>query len=197
VTDATADLLEQAAERIDAAPGTNVLDALRLSLPDGATRRDQAVRDQLAGDAYYALLDYLPAHVELLAAWSDREMPDLVASTLRRCARTVRKGGPARIEDQPPIPAPAAVTSLVERAEHGNRRPRKAPEFGSPELRLRHRRGVLASVLTRQQKAKHPAPAKILETELAIGEIDRQLAELDADAPAEQATGTGGSWSGL
>jgi len=191
VTDATANLLERAADRIDAAPGTNVLDALRESLPPGQTRAAVRARDQLAGDAYFALLDYLPPHLDMLAPWSDREMPELVAQMLRRCARTLRKGGPARIEDQPPIPAAASVTNLVERAETGNRKPRKSPTFANDQMRLRHRRGTLASVLTRQQKSSHPQPHKILETELAITEIDRQLAQLSESESDTESQATG------
>jgi len=196
LTETVPDVLDAAADRIDAAPGTNALDAISDALPFPASRYAQPERDQLAGDTYYALLAYLPFHVDLIGPWSDTETPDRVAQKLRQCARTLRKGGPARIEDQPPIPAQATVTNLVERAAHGNRR-RKAPTFQSDAMELRHRRGVLASVLTRQRKANHPQPSKILETELAIGELDRQLAELeqgDSDARPAVAAGT---WSGL
>jgi hypothetical protein len=187
---AVATLLEAAADRIDASPGTNALDAMRAANPHPpgtGARSDTTARDQLAADAYYALLEYLPMHVDLIGPWSDTETPDRVAQKLRQCARTIRKGGPARIEDQPPPPAAApADVVLADGATHRTHGRRRNYTY-TPEGRLRASRGHTVSALTRQQKSRHPDPRRITELELQLVDIDRQLAELEGDAEPSRA----------
>jgi hypothetical protein len=100
-------ILRRAAEQIDAAPGTNVLEAL------GYAHHVLDVPDRRRGDAYYALLEYLPPHVDMLGPWSDREDPAIVASKLGACARTIEKGGPAIVPADPHMPPDLAAVRLA------------------------------------------------------------------------------------
>lgn len=188
-----AELLEQAADAIEASPGLNVLDAWRqLTEGEPAGRRDRVV-----GNAYYLLLDYLPLGTESLAHWSDAETSDRVAIKLRQLGRTLRRGGPAKIEDQsvpaglaaepePEEPAPV-VGNRKGRHKH-ERRAGHAKQDRPPKselARLRHQRGITAGAITRQKRAKHPQGAKLTENELLLVELDRRIAQLVLEEAAE------------
>lgn len=171
--------LEAAALLVEAEPGLNVLDALhRTSQPI----QPQAARDRLVADTYYALLAYLPPHVEWIGAWSDAETADRVATKLRQLARTIRKGGFAHVDGAvPPLADPSDV-ALTSRAATGNRRggvPGKR-NF-TPEGKLRLQRATAQRWLAVQQRKSHPDAHKVTELELRIAEIDRQLAELEGE----------------
>ena len=171
--------LEAAALLVEAEPGLNVLDALhRTSQPI----HPQAARDQLVGDTYYALLAYLPPHVDEIGAWSDAETADRVATKLRQLARTIRKGGFTHVDGAvPPLADPSDV-ALTSRAATGNRRggvPGKR-NF-TPEGKLRLQRATAQRWLGVQQRKPHPDAHKLTELELRIAEIDRQLAELEGE----------------
>jgi len=187
---AIADVLDSAAAEIDRLPGTNVLDALRSAhLAHGSD-------DTRIGETYYQLLGYLPHHVEYLAPWSDAETPDRVASKLRQFARTLRKGGPHRVEEHGPPPRAApADAELVGVAASHNRgahlRPgaraghhhRKPISEWPRDAQLRQRVGHLQSALVRMRRGKHPNPTKITAAELELAEVQRELAELNGDPP--------------
>ena len=188
-TAAVAAVLERAAELIDGSPGMNALDAQReaiLERTNGKGRARQAVIDQLAGDTYYALLDYLPPHVDQIGRWSDAETPDRVAAKLRQLARTLRKGGPAHVDGPPPLADPSDV-ALTERAGHAGRpapgrAERKAARRNfTPDGRLRLQLSTARRWLAVQQRKAHPDAHKVTELELRIAEIERELAALDGE----------------
>lgn len=170
--------LEAAAMLVEAEPGLNVLDALQRT---AAPITPQAARDALVGDTYYALLAYLPPHVEWIGAWSDAETSDRVATKLRQLARTIRKGGPARVDGQlPPLADPSDV-ALTVRAEAASRGGPKATRNYTPAGKLRLQRATAQRWLGVQQRKQHPDPHRLTELELRIAEIDRQLAELEGE----------------
>jgi hypothetical protein len=178
--------LEGAAMLVEAEPGLNVLDALQRT---AAPIKPHAARDQLVGDTYYALLGYLPPHVEEIGAWSDAETSDRVAQKLRQLARTIRKGGPAHVDGQlPPLADPSDV-ALTERAEAAGRGRRGGGVPGkrnmTPVGRLRIQRAAAQRWLAAHQRKAHPPAAKVTELELRIAAIDRELAELEGDGEEE------------
>lgn len=181
--------LEAAALLVEAEPGLNVLDALRRT---SEPINPRAARDQLIGDTYYALLAYLPPHVDMIGPWSDAETSDRVATKLRQLARTIRKGGPVHVDGAvPPLADPSDV-ALTSRAETGNRRggvPGKRNMTREGSLRIQ--RATAHRWLGVQQRKQHPDPAKVTELELRIVEIDRQLAELEGDEEVAPANGNG------
>ena len=169
--------LESAADLIEAEPGLNVLDALCRAAP--AAHLPRADRDQLYGDTYYALLAYLPPHVEYLAPWSDGETADRVATKLRQLARTLRKGGPVHVEATvPPLPDPSDVAVTVRAEAAGRKAKRNMTREGS----LRIQRATAQRWLDVQRRKAHPDPQKMTDLELRLAEIDRQLADLEAQA---------------
>jgi len=173
--------LEAAAMLVEAEPGLNVLDALQRT---AAPIKPRAARDQVVGDTYYALLAYLPPHVEAIGAWSDAETSDRVAHKLRQLARTIRKGGPAHVDGAlPPLADPSDV-ALTVRAEAASRG-RKATRNFTPEGKLRLQRATAQRWLGVQQRKAHPDPHKLTELELRIAAIDRELAELEGDGEEE------------
>jgi hypothetical protein len=172
-TGAVAAQLETAADLVAASPGLNVLDAFRQAA-DAAHLRGPD-RDAVVGDAYYQLLGYLPPHVVLLAPWSDSETSERVAAKLQQLARTLRKGGPAKIESLPPLADPADLTLTTVRAEAASRA--KAPRTFTEEGRLRLQRSTALRWLQVQQRKAHPDAAKVTELQLRIAAIDRELAE--------------------
>jgi len=178
-------LLESAADRIDAAPGTNVLDALREShLAHGSD-------DTTIADTYYTLLAYLPVGVTYLAPWSDHETPDRVAGKLRQCARTTRRGGPHRVEDHAPpvtretdleVVQPAGSRHRGHKHQRGPAQRTRRPESEwARDAQLRLEIGRTQSALVRMRRGKHPNPTKITAAELRLAEAQRELAQLEGD----------------
>jgi hypothetical protein len=111
----------------------------------------------------------------------------------------MRNGGPARV-DAISSPPTRDEADLVERTTGRNRGSthRRRPEAEwDPDSRLLVERGRLVSALVRMRRAKHPNGQKILDAELRVAEIDRELAspgEQGSRDPADgKATGNAGS----
>lgn len=179
-----AELLERAAIEVESSPGTNVLDAIRSS----STVLPEDERDRMLADTFFALLDYLPPHVDSLARWSDNETSERAAGKLRQLARTMRNGGPREVEALPAMPS-SAETQLVDEAgsrNHPKKHNRRPEHEWSVESQLRQERGRLLSALTRMRRAKHPNAHEITEKELRVVEVERELAQIEADAKAQE-----------
>jgi len=167
--------LTAASKLLDQSPGLNVLDALRQA------HESAGASDDLIGDTYYVLLGYIDPAGGYLAPWSDSDTHDRVASRLRSAARSLN--GSHRVSAQPGLPASAAIQVVAKTDK------RKSYAFRDPAGKLKHRRGVLASVLTRQLKAG-ASRKRIQETEAAIAKLDAELALLGIDV--NEATPGGG-----
>lgn len=169
---------------IESAPGTNVLDAY-AQLTAG---QEPKARSALVCAAYFALLDYLPPHVELLAHWSDAETAERVAGKLRQLAATTRKGGPAEVPILPPpsdeVLEHATGRNKLGAAKHTHKPGGPRPP-GSPLALLRHEAGVLEGALTRARRAKHPDVAKQTENTLRLEAVQREIRELEEAEKAE------------
>jgi len=203
-----AELLELAAVNVEASPGRNVLDAIR----DVTVDLPRADRDVILCDTFYRLLDYLPAHVDSLAHWSDAETSDRVAGKLRQLARSIRNGGPRQV-DALVLPAPGEAELMRTATSRNRHEHRRRPETEWPrDAQLRLERGRVQSAIVRMRRAKHPRTTDITAKELRLVEIDRELAEvgvepdaaavddLDAGAPERRPgheLAAAGSWSGL
>jgi len=182
-----AELLERSAIRVESSPGLNVLDAIR----EESAEIPKPSRDEILVDTFYRLLDYLPPYVDSLEHWSDTETSDRVAGKLRQLARTMRNGGPAHV-DAIASPATSDEADLVEQTTGRNRGSthRRRPEAEwDPASQLRQERGRLLSALTRMRRAKHPNGQKILDAELRVAEIDRDLASTGEQGSSDAADG--------
>jgi len=176
-------MLDESADRIIGQPGTNVLDAMRDAF------QTAGADDTIIGDTYYTLREYLPPHVDLLAPWSDSETADRVVEKLRNCARTTRRGGPARIDDHPPTPASERDLAVVDPAggrRRGHKHERSPSQSkrrpGSRDAELRMVIGQAKSSLVRMRRGKHPNPQKILDAELRLEEAQRELEGIEERA---------------
>jgi len=181
--------LEAAAELIERAPGTNVLDALREA------HHAVNASELLVSQTYYALLEYLPPHVEYLAPWSDTETAERVATKLRQLARTIRKGGPARIAATPDagtiVPElDSAARNRVDHPKPGKRKLGGQPgkRTYTPESRLRLEAAQVRSAIVRGGRAAHPNLAKLARNRDRLAVIEAQLDQLQAAAADDAAT---------